>query len=104
MGKAARRKKQTQAQRRDGPQLIGKIRQQAELLRVLGEQFDTGHRVLGYPLATTIRVLVYDTGTRRPARVTRARLPAEVDEATRRRAGHHGPARGAAWELVNRPL
>jgi hypothetical protein len=52
-----------QSQQRDRPQLIEKIRQQAELLRVLGAQFGAGHRVLGYPLATTIRVLVHDTNS-----------------------------------------
>jgi len=50
-----------QAQRRDRPQLIEKVFEQVQLLDVLGRQFDAGHRVLGYPLATTIRVLVHDT-------------------------------------------
>jgi hypothetical protein len=52
-----------QAQRRDRPQLIEKVRENVEVLRVLGEQFDTGHRVMGYPLAATIRVLVHDTAS-----------------------------------------
>jgi hypothetical protein len=50
-----------QAQRRDRPHLVEKVREQVELLHVLGGQFDAGHRVLGYPLATAIRVLVHDT-------------------------------------------
>ena len=61
MGRASRAKQQVQAQRRDRTQLIEKIREQVQLLDVLGGQFDAGHRVMSYPLATTIRVLVHDT-------------------------------------------
>lgn len=61
MGKASRSKQQAQAERRNRPQLIEKIRQQVQLLHVLGEQFDAGHRVVSYPLSTVIRVLVHDT-------------------------------------------
>lgn len=63
MGKASQRKKQAQALRRDRPHLIAKALEQVEVLHVLGSSFDAGHRVVGYPLATTIRVLVHDTGT-----------------------------------------
>jgi hypothetical protein len=46
---------------RDRADLIRKVREQVELLHVLGATFDSGHRVAGYLLATTIRVLVHDT-------------------------------------------
>ncbi len=62
VGRASHRKKEMQAQRRDRPDLIRKVREQVDLLRLLGETFDGGQRVVGYPLATTIRVLVHDTG------------------------------------------
>ena len=61
MGKASNRKQQARAQLRDRPELIEKIREQVQLLDILGEQFDAGHRVVGYPLATVVRVLVHDT-------------------------------------------
>jgi hypothetical protein len=61
VGRASRAKQQAQAQRRNRTELIEKIREQVQVLDVLGEQFDAGHRVMGYPLATTIRVLVHDT-------------------------------------------
>jgi hypothetical protein len=50
-----------QAQRRERPALIRKVKDQVQLLHVLGEAFDSGHRVVAYPLATAIRVLVHDT-------------------------------------------
>ena len=49
------------AQQRDRVQLLGKVGEQLALLRLLGREFDAGTRVTGYPLATTIRVLVHDT-------------------------------------------
>jgi hypothetical protein len=61
MGRASQRKKLAQAQRRERPNLIRKVREQVELLRVLGAAFDGGQRIVAYPLATTIRVLVHDT-------------------------------------------
>lgn len=61
MGRASRSKQDAQAQRRERPQLMKKIREQVRLLQILGRQFDAGDRVLGYPLATAIRVLVHDT-------------------------------------------
>jgi hypothetical protein len=63
VGRASQRKKQAQAQRRDRPALIKKLKDQLELLRMLGEAFDSGSRVVAYPLATTIRVLVHRTGS-----------------------------------------
>lgn len=50
-----------QAYRRDRADLMRKVREEVELLRVLGATFDSGHRVAAYALATTIRVLVHDT-------------------------------------------
>ncbi len=50
-----------QAYSRDRADLIRKVREQVELLHVLGATFDSGHRVAAYPLATSIRVLVHDT-------------------------------------------
>jgi hypothetical protein len=47
--------------RRDRGQLVEKIREQVQLLDVLGASFDAGNRVTGLPLATTIRVFVHDT-------------------------------------------
>lgn len=61
MGRASRRKRQAQGQRRDRPALIEKLKDQVQLLRVLGDSFDSGTRVVGYPLATTIRILVHQT-------------------------------------------
>ena len=61
VGKASQKKKQVQAQRRDRPQLIRKVREQVSLLRLLGGTFDQGERVAGYPLATVIRVIVHET-------------------------------------------
>lgn len=61
MGRASQRKKRTQAQRRDRPALIRKLKDQLQLLHMLGEVFDSGQRVVAYPLATAIRVLVYHT-------------------------------------------
>jgi hypothetical protein len=52
-----------QAHSRDRADLISKVREQVELLRVLGATFDSGYRVAAYPLATTIRVLVHDTAS-----------------------------------------
>ncbi len=52
-----------QAQHRDRPALIQKLKDQLELLHMLGEAFDSGARVVAYPLATTIRVLVHQTGS-----------------------------------------
>lgn len=63
MGKASQKKKRHQAQRRARPELIGKVREQQSLLRVLGGSFDCGNPVIGFSLATTIRVLVHDTAT-----------------------------------------
>jgi hypothetical protein len=39
------------------------LKDQLELLHMLGEAFDSGARVVAYPLATTIRVLVHQTGS-----------------------------------------
>lgn len=61
MGRASQQKEQRQAQKRDRPQLIRKVREQRDLLHVLGETFDAGVTVVGFPLATAIRVLVHDT-------------------------------------------
>lgn len=63
MGEASRRKKRGQAQRRDRPDLIRKLQDQVKLLHVLGEVFDSGQRVVAYPLAIVIRVLVHDTAS-----------------------------------------
>jgi hypothetical protein len=52
-----------QAYQRDRADLIEKLRDQVALLRVLGENFDAGQRVVAYPLATTVRVLVHDTAS-----------------------------------------
>src|ERR1019366_9006734 len=52
-----------QAQYRDRADLIRKLREQVQLLSVLGESFDAGQKIVGYPLATTIRVLVHDTAS-----------------------------------------
>src|SRR4051812_10757713 len=60
MGEASNRKKERAQQRRDRPKLLGKIREQRELLRILGAAFDEGNAVVGYPLSTTVRVLVHD--------------------------------------------
>lgn len=46
---------------RNRADLIGKVREQVELLRLLSATFDSSHRVAAYPLSTTIRVLVHDT-------------------------------------------
>ncbi len=43
--------------------MLRKVREQRDVLRVLGEAFDAGNRVVGYPLSTTIRVLVHDTAS-----------------------------------------
>ncbi|HSH58607.1 MAG TPA: hypothetical protein VK988_02990 [Acidimicrobiales bacterium] len=61
MGKASNRKKGRAQQRRDRPHLLKKLREQLDVLRALGESFDAGNAVIGYPLSTTIRVLVHDT-------------------------------------------
>jgi len=42
-------------------ELVRKVQEQLEVLGILGQAFDTGKRVAGYPLATVIRVLVHDT-------------------------------------------
>jgi hypothetical protein len=61
MGQASNRKKQRAKQRRDRPHLLEKIREQREVLRLLGDVFDASNPVVGYPLSTTIRVLVHQT-------------------------------------------
>ena len=52
-----------QAHHRDRADLIRKLKDQVELLHVLGEVFDSGQRIVAYPLATAIRVLVHDTNS-----------------------------------------
>lgn len=61
MGKASNRKTERAQQRRDRSDLLKKLREQQDVLRVLGESFDAGNPVIGYPLSTAIRVLVNDT-------------------------------------------
>jgi hypothetical protein len=52
-----------QAYRRNRADLMAMLRDQVELLRVLGTTFDSGQRIVAYPLATTVRVLVHDTAS-----------------------------------------
>lgn len=61
MGKSSNRKKERAAQRRDRPHLLTKVGEQRKILRALAEIYDAGNTVIGYPLSTTIRVLVHDT-------------------------------------------
>lgn len=63
MGRASNRKKEAAQQRRDRPNLLNKLREQRDVLRALGQIFDAGNRVIGYPLSTTVRVLVHNTRT-----------------------------------------
>ena len=61
MGKASGRKKVRAEQRRGRPALLKKLHEQRDVLRALGVSFDAGNLVIGYPVSTTIRVLVHDT-------------------------------------------
>jgi hypothetical protein len=63
VGRSSRKKDQARAERRHRPALLQKLKDQLELLHMLGDAFDSGTRVVGYPLATTVRVLVHQTAT-----------------------------------------
>ena len=63
MGKASRSKHERSQLRRDRPNLLRKVREQRDLLRALGDAFDAGTRIMGFPLSTAIRVLVHDAAS-----------------------------------------
>lgn len=52
-----------QGQPRNRAELVRKVQEQVEVLGILAQTFDSGKRVVGYPMATTVRVLVHETAS-----------------------------------------